>query len=179
MKCSINRTIKALRATGSVFGHLLTALLGTAIIESEFWHILPSSVVFEGSCFKEYFFSTLIPFGLGYFRVLEVANTFSTMGVHRLVSAGLDNERFSIGLSNGDFDYSHWTTRCSLKCLGSVAHNYLQRHLKPLAERLSVEGVTFQALRRTFATLMQRKGPKNAQTQLRHSDIAMTLGTYA
>jgi hypothetical protein len=67
MKCSINRTIKALRATGSVFGHLLTALLGTAIIESEFWHILPSSVVFEGSCFKEYFFSTLIPFGLGYF----------------------------------------------------------------------------------------------------------------
>jgi integrase len=101
------------------------------------------------------------------------------MGVHRLVSAGLDNERFSIGLSNGDFDYSHWTTRCSLKCLGSVAHNYLQRHLKPLAERLSVEGVTFQALRRTFATLTQRKGPKNAQTQLRHSDIAMTLGTYA
>jgi len=58
------------------------------------------------------------------------------------------------------------------------AHNYLQRHLKPLAKRLGVEGVTFQALRRTFATLMQGKGPKNAQTQLRHSDIAMTLGTY-
>jgi integrase len=37
---------------------------------------------------------------------------------------------------------------------------------------------SFQALRRTFATLMQGKGPKNAQTQLRHSDIAMTLGTY-
>jgi integrase len=58
------------------------------------------------------------------------------------------------------------------------AHNYLQRHLKPLSERLGVEGVTFQALRRTFATLMAGKGPKNAQTQLRHSDIAMTLGTY-
>ncbi len=25
---------------------------------------------------------------------------------------------------------------------------------------------------------MQGKGPKNAQTQLWHSDIAMTLGTY-
>jgi integrase len=58
------------------------------------------------------------------------------------------------------------------------SHNYLQRHLKPLAKRLGVEDVTFQALRRTFATLMQGKGPKNAQTQLRHSDIAMTLGTY-
>jgi len=58
------------------------------------------------------------------------------------------------------------------------AHNYLQRHLQPLANRLGVQGVTFQALRRTFATLMQGKGPKNAQTQLRHSDIAMTLGTY-
>lgn len=58
------------------------------------------------------------------------------------------------------------------------AHNYLRRHLKPLGNRLGVEAVTFQALRRTFATLMQGKGPKNAQTQLRHSDIAMTLGTY-
>ena len=58
------------------------------------------------------------------------------------------------------------------------AHNYLQRNLKPLAKKLGVEEVTFQALRRTFATLMQGKGPKNAQTQLRHSDIAMTLGTY-
>ena len=58
------------------------------------------------------------------------------------------------------------------------AHNYLQRHLKPLAKRLGVEGITFQTLRRTFATLMQGKGPKNAQTQLRHSDIAMTMGTY-
>jgi len=58
------------------------------------------------------------------------------------------------------------------------AHNYLRRHLKPLANRLGVEEITFQPLRRTFATLMQGKGPKNAQTQLRHSDIAMTLGTY-
>jgi integrase len=57
------------------------------------------------------------------------------------------------------------------------AHNYLERHLKPIAERVGVEGVIFQALRRTFATLMQGKEPKNAQTQLRHSDIAMTLGS--
>jgi integrase len=34
--------------------------------------------------------------------------------------------------------------------------------------------LTFQSLRRSFATLMQGKGtPKDAQTQLRHKDILM------
>ena len=59
------------------------------------------------------------------------------------------------------------------------AHNYLQRHLKPVALKLGVPAVTFQSLRRTFATLIQFKGtPKDAQTQLRHKDIFMTLNVY-
>ena len=59
------------------------------------------------------------------------------------------------------------------------SHNYLRRHLKPLAANLGVQNLTFQSLRRTFATLMQGKGtPKDAQTQLRHKDILTTLNVY-
>jgi integrase len=39
--------------------------------------------------------------------------------------------------------------------------------------------LTFQSLRRTFATLMQGKGtPKDAQIQLRHRDILTSLNIY-
>ena len=59
------------------------------------------------------------------------------------------------------------------------AHNYLRRHLKPLAEKLQVPGLTFQSLRRSFATLSQGKGtPKDVQTQMRHKDVLMTLNVY-
>jgi len=59
------------------------------------------------------------------------------------------------------------------------AHNYLRRHLKPLAAALGVPNLTFQSLRRTFATLMQGKGtPKDAQTQLRHKDVLTTMNVY-
>lgn len=59
------------------------------------------------------------------------------------------------------------------------AHNYLRRHLKPLAVRLGVSGLTFQSLRRSFATLIHGKGtPKDAQTQMRHKDVLMTLNVY-
>lgn len=59
------------------------------------------------------------------------------------------------------------------------SHNYLRRHLKPLAASLGVPNLTFQSLRRSFATLMQGKGtPKDAQTQLRHMDILTTLNIY-
>jgi integrase len=52
------------------------------------------------------------------------------------------------------------------------SHNYLRRHLKPLAARLGVPNLTFQSLRRTFATLIHGVGsPRDAQTQLRHKDI--------
>ena len=44
---------------------------------------------------------------------------------------------------------------------------------------LGIPGLTFQALRRTFATLVQDKGSvKDVQTQLRHADAATTLGVY-
>jgi integrase len=59
------------------------------------------------------------------------------------------------------------------------AHNYLRRHLKPLAEKLQVPGLTFQSLRRSFATLIQGKGtPKDVQTQMRHKDALMALNNY-
>ena len=59
------------------------------------------------------------------------------------------------------------------------AHNYLRRHLKPMAAGLGVPDLTFQSLRRTFATLLHGKGtPKDAQTQLRHRDILTTLNVY-
>ena len=59
------------------------------------------------------------------------------------------------------------------------SHNYLRRHLKPLAISLGVANLTFQSLRPTFATLMQGKGtPKDAQTQLRHKDVLTTMNVY-
>jgi integrase len=56
--------------------------------------------------------------------------------------------------------------------------NYLKRTLKPVALRAGIMDMTFQALRRTFATHFQRYGsPKDAQTQLRHSKLE-TTGWY-
>jgi len=53
--------------------------------------------------------------------------------------------------------------------------NYLKRTLKPLAQKAGIPDMTYQALRRTFATHFQRYGsPKDAQTQLRHSRMEMT-----
>ena len=53
--------------------------------------------------------------------------------------------------------------------------NYLKRVLKPIAEAAGIHDLTYQALRRTFATHFQRYGsPKDAQAQLRHSKLEMT-----
>jgi integrase len=53
--------------------------------------------------------------------------------------------------------------------------NYLKRILKPIAQRAGILDLTYQALRRTFATHFQRYGsPKDAQAQLRHSKLEMT-----
>ncbi len=58
-------------------------------------------------------------------------------------------------------------------------HNYLTRVLQPGAREAGIEGVTFQALRRTFATHFQRVGTvKDAQTQLRHASPLTTLKIY-
>jgi integrase len=56
--------------------------------------------------------------------------------------------------------------------------NYLKRTLKPLAEKAGIFDLTYQALRRTCATHFNSEGgPKAAQTQLRHTQLAMT-GLY-
>lgn len=53
--------------------------------------------------------------------------------------------------------------------------NYLKRILKPIGKTAGIHDVTFQAMRRTFATQFQRHGsPKDAQAQLRHSKLEMT-----
>lgn len=57
--------------------------------------------------------------------------------------------------------------------------NWLNRTLKPAGERAGIGGLTMQALRRTFATHMQKCGSvKDAQTQLRHASPNLTVGTY-
>lgn len=60
------------------------------------------------------------------------------------------------------------------------AHNYLQRDvLKPAAKSVGVEGITFQSLRRTFATHFHRVGTvKDQQSQMRHSNAQTTINIY-
>ncbi len=59
-------------------------------------------------------------------------------------------------------------------------HVYLQRVLQPAARRAGIDGLTFQALRRTFATHVQGLGTvKDAQAQLRHAKASTTLNVYA
>lgn len=51
--------------------------------------------------------------------------------------------------------------------------------LAPLAKKNGIEGLTFQCLRRTFATQFQKHGTvKDAQTQLRHADAGTTMNIY-
>jgi integrase len=58
-------------------------------------------------------------------------------------------------------------------------HNHLKRQLQPLAEKLGIAGLTYQALRRTHATHFQRHGDlKDTQAQLRHSDASTTMNIY-
>jgi integrase len=57
--------------------------------------------------------------------------------------------------------------------------SYLRRFLSPLAKSLGIQGLTYQALRRTFATQVQKLGSvKDAQAQLRHANASTTLGVY-
>ena len=59
-------------------------------------------------------------------------------------------------------------------------HNYLERILKPAARSVGIKDITFQALRRTFATQVQPFGTvKDSQTQLRHADANTTMNIYA
>ena len=58
-------------------------------------------------------------------------------------------------------------------------HNFLRRVLQPRAREAGITGITFQALRRTFATHFQAVGTvKDAQAQLRHTNASTTLNVY-
>jgi integrase len=59
--------------------------------------------------------------------------------------------------------------------------NFLQDYMKPLANELGIDPalITFQVLRRTFGTTMQKHGSmKDVQAHLRHASIATTGNVY-
>lgn len=58
--------------------------------------------------------------------------------------------------------------------------NLLHRFLKPAACKLGMPWLSWHALRRTHATLLQSAGapPREAQAQLGHSNVSTTLGIY-
>jgi integrase len=59
--------------------------------------------------------------------------------------------------------------------------NFLKRRIKPIAERLGIDSrlVTFQVLRRSFATRNQKRGSmKDVQEHLRHARIETTGNVY-
>ena len=57
-------------------------------------------------------------------------------------------------------------------------HNY-RRKMRQLGEDLGLPKLTFQVIRRTIATLGQKKGtPKDIQSVLRHSRLATTTDVY-
>jgi hypothetical protein len=59
--------------------------------------------------------------------------------------------------------------------------NFLQDYMKPLANELGIDPalITFQVLRRTFGTTMQKHGSmKDVQAHLRHASITTTGNVY-
>ena len=57
--------------------------------------------------------------------------------------------------------------------------NYRNRVLTPLAEKLGLPKLNFQVLRRTMATLAQKKGSvKDIQAHLRHAKADTTADEY-
>jgi len=57
--------------------------------------------------------------------------------------------------------------------------NYRHRVLHKLAEELKLPKLTFQVIRRTIATLAQKKGTvKDVQGMMRHSRVATTTDVY-
>ena len=57
--------------------------------------------------------------------------------------------------------------------------NYRKRVLHKVAEELELPKLTFQVIRRTIATLAQKKGTvKDVQGVMRHSRVATTTDVY-
>ena len=60
------------------------------------------------------------------------------------------------------------------------ANNFLNRVLKPAAERAELDGVTIQSLRRTTATHLSRRATvSDTKNQMRHSTSSTTFDFYA
>lgn len=87
-------------------------------------------------------------------------------------------------------DLERWREHCGYPDLETLifpsqvnkpinAQNLLQRVLQPAAEKVGIEGLTFQCLRRTFATHFHGVGTlKDQQSQMRHSTAQITLDVY-
>jgi len=73
-----------------------------------------------------------------------------------------------------------WLFPASRKGVPLRPANFLKRVLKKAAKSANVEGVNFQSLRRTSATLFgaKAKDPKSTQAHMRHSDPRITLKHY-
>jgi hypothetical protein len=85
-----------------------------------------------------------------------------------------------------------WKTLSNPQCLDAMMFpsavgtplrggNFLKRRIKPVAERLGIDPrlVTFQVLRRSFATRNQKRGSmKDVQEHLRHARIETTGNVY-
>jgi integrase len=81
----------------------------------------------------------------------------------RIIRQPADEREFLFGPRRRPMSYAAW----------------LRNVLQPIAKGIGIHGVTFQCLRRTFSTLAQRHGtPKDIQAQMRHADVATTLGVY-
>ena len=68
----------------------------------------------------------------------------------------------------------------ALRPIWQFAIDNLRRDvLRPAAESVGIKGITFQALRRTFATHFHRVGTiKDQQSQMRHSNAQTTMNVY-
>jgi integrase len=67
----------------------------------------------------------------------------------------------------------------SAKVMPLDCHNWINRNLKPVADKLGIR-VNCQVMRRTFATLANEAGGdlKDIQTQMRHARSATTADIY-
>lgn len=116
--------------------------------------------------------SATVPVGR---EVIERIHRLRTLTVE--VKAGRATRRYRVVKSDGPEDLVFQ----SLTRGGPMRdNNILVRHIKPAAEKLGIGQVNWQALRRSFATLLRLTGAdvKDAQALMRHSRASTTLDIY-
>jgi integrase len=126
-------------------------------------------------------------------RCIQAGSLRIDQGVYRgkIGDTKTRGSRASIALPKSlDTELSSWRAQSGNPCgddfvfpsrKGSPldTHNYLQRVLKPAAEKIGIPDLTFQSLRRSFATHVHSVGTvKDAQTQLRHASASTTMDVY-